>query len=142
MRYLVLALLVACSAERPDPAHELETHLMAPCCWRQTLADHESPLANELRGEIRQRLAAGEVADAIDADLVDRYGARIHALEGTTGDPRILIGGVTVAAVVFGLGVLFLVLRRARATPRRDAVVSEEPDELALRLDDELARVD
>ncbi len=141
MRILVLALLVACSAERPDPARELETHLMAPCCWRQTLADHESPLATELRGEIRQRLAAGEAADVIDTDLVERYGARIHALEGSTGDPRILIGGVTALAVAIGLGVLALVLRRARTTPRREAV-SEEPDELAMRLDDELAQVD
>lgn len=141
MRYLVLAVLVACSAERPDPARELETHLMAPCCWRQTLADHESPLATELRGEIGQRLAAGEAAEVIDADLVERYGARIHALEGSTGDPRLLIGGVTALAVVVGLGALALVLRRAHGSPRREAV-AEEPDELATRLDDELALVD
>lgn len=33
------------------------------------------------------------------------------------------------------------VLRRARAAPRREAL-SEEPDGLAMRLDDELAQVD
>jgi cytochrome c-type biogenesis protein CcmH len=140
MRFLVLVLLVACSTERPDPAHELETHLMAPCCWRQTLADHESPLANELRGEIKGRLAAGEGAAVIEADLVQRYGDRLHALEGSTGDPRILIGGVTAVAVVLGLGALALLARR-RTTTRAEPVTTE-PDELAMRLDDELAQVD
>jgi cytochrome c-type biogenesis protein CcmH len=141
MRVLVLVLLVACSSPRADPAEELETHLVAPCCWRQTLADHESPLANELRAEIRTRLANGEGAEAVEADLVKRYGARIHALEGSTGDPRILIGAVTAGAVVLGLALLGLLARRGRTESRREPV-DDEPDELANRLDDELAAVD
>ncbi len=47
----------------------VEEHLLAPCCWNQTLDIHESPLATELRSEIRRRVDEGEAAQAIEDDL-------------------------------------------------------------------------
>src|SRR5258706_5187557 len=61
----------------------LEGQLLAPCCWdssRQTLDIHGSPIANELRREIRARLRAGETPDAVEADLVRRYTTKILAV--------------------------------------------------------------
>lgn len=75
---LWLVVLASCaSAPPPDPAQELAEALVAPCCWRQTLADHESPLAHELRGEIATRIAAGESPASIEAAFVGRYGDRV-----------------------------------------------------------------
>jgi cytochrome c-type biogenesis protein CcmH len=145
-RYLPCWIVIAlwsCSTPPPDPAHELETKLYAPCCWRQTLADHESPLAAELRGEIAKRLAAGEAPAAIEGAFVERYGERIRALGSSGPDPRVMIGGVTAIAVVLGLLLVWGVLRRGRAARRRGEAAPAEPAEiderLADRLDDELA---
>lgn len=64
----------------PAAAVELEGRLMAPCCWKQTLDVHASPSADQLRREIRTRVAAGESVDAIEADLVARHGEKLRAL--------------------------------------------------------------
>lgn len=145
-RYLPCWIVIAlwsCSTPPPDPAHELETKLYAPCCWRQTLADHESPLAAELRGEIAKRLAAGETPAAIEAVFVERYGERVRALGSSGPDPRIMIGGVTAIAAVLGLLLVWRVLRRGRAShaERRGAAAPADiaDERLADRLDDELA---
>ena len=140
--WIVIALW-SCSTSPPDPAHELATRLYAPCCWRQTLADHESPLASELRGEIAERLAAGQTPAAIEGAFVERYGERIRALGGAGPDPRAVIGGVTAVAAVLGLLIVWRVLRRGRASHARrrgEAAPAEIADDrLADRLDDELA---
>ncbi len=134
---------VACTPER-DPVGELEDRLFSPCCWRQSLRDHESPIANQLRAEIRERIAAGEAPDAIEADFVRRYGDDVRALpEGT--DPRWMIGVVAGSAAVAGLALLAVILRRRPARARGAAATppppSEDPND-ADRLDDELALVD
>lgn len=145
---LVLAIVgaVACGGKRTsgDQAHELEQRLVAPCCWRQNVADHDSPIANEMRQEIRARLAAGESPAAIEEYYVATYGPRVRALGTAADDPRGAIGGATIVMALLGLGVVAVITRRlirrappAPATPAspRDAAAEE-------RLDDELALVD
>ena len=138
---LLLVLLVGCH-EAHDPAGDLEDRLLAPCCWRQSLRDHESPVATELRSEIRARVAAGETTSAIEADLVGRYGVEIRALPSGK-DPRWMIGAVVGAGVLGGLVVLAVILRRRRPSTAIGTLVPslEDPDDTD-RLDDELARVD
>ncbi|MGN6108576.1 MAG: cytochrome c-type biogenesis protein [Kofleriaceae bacterium] len=151
---LLLWWIVACSS--PAPERVLERRLIAPCCWRQTLEDHESPVATSLRAEIRARLAAGEPAAAIELDLVGRYGERVRALpEGR--DPKWVIATGTAVASFAGMGVLIGLVRRRRgrtelaAAPAApgasaraiDGAIDDEIDEpYADRLDDELARID
>jgi cytochrome c-type biogenesis protein CcmH/NrfF len=60
-------------------AREIERRLIAPCCWRETLDVHASPLATQLRAEIRSRIAKGEVGERIENELVTRYGSRMIA---------------------------------------------------------------
>lgn len=145
---LIWLLLVALSGgcrDAPDPARDLERRLLAPCCWRQPLRDHDSPLATALRAEIAARLGAGEPAGAIEADLVARHGERIRALpEG--GDPTWVIGAVTGTIVLLALAALVAVLRRRRArggTSRAaPAALPPEEERYADQLDDELLAID
>jgi cytochrome c-type biogenesis protein CcmH len=84
---LLCGLLVDCSTtdvrtpstNRELSAHELERRLMAPCCWRETLDTHSSPLASQLRAEIRDRFAKGDSPQGIENDLAARFGPRIRA---------------------------------------------------------------
>lgn len=120
----------------------LEGRLFAPCCWTQTLYQHASPLASELREEIHDRLVSGESPDAIEADLAARHGERIRTVPRGR-DPRSMataILGLLVLATAFGL---FWLLRRwsRRSTPafveppRRPV---RSPDEYDARLDADL----
>ncbi len=43
--------------QRPD---EIETLLIAPCCWRQPISDHQSEIVSEMKVEIRQMLDEGK----------------------------------------------------------------------------------
>ena len=107
-------------------ASGLEGSLLAPCCWdasRQTLDIHGSPIANELRREIRHRLKAGETPDAVEADLVRRYTTKILAVPPGNPLPRmgtILSIGLLCAGVFAGTRVARW-RRRSTETPPRSA---------------------
>lgn len=135
---VAVALVIACSGDAAPTGAELQDRLLAPCCFRQTLADHESPVATALRGEIRERLAAGELAVAIEQDLVERHGAAIRAQGG--GDRRWLIGLGAGGAVLasLGLGLALLRSRRSRV-PEVPLAPAPADDRYADQLDDELA---
>lgn len=99
--------------EDVEGARALEGHIRAPCCWTQTIDVHGSEVSNELRREIRTRLKAGESADAIQKDFVDRYGERILAVP--PGNP--LADVATVVSLGFlaaGVGGVFMLLRWRR----------------------------
>lgn len=155
-RLILAALLVLLGASCADPratadpvedrAHELERHLIAPCCFRETLDVHESPIATSLRQEIRRRLGAGESAEAIEASLIARHGAKMRAtLPGSLGSALALVlfvGGP-------GLFLLWWRWRRGgagvRPAPRGfvpadslDELSAQERHRLEERLDDDL----
>jgi cytochrome c-type biogenesis protein CcmH len=121
----------------------VEGRLLAPCCYTQTLDVHESPMATDLRLEVRTRLAAGESPEAIEDDFASRYGERVRAVPKGR-DPRgsmfLVAIGVLVAA---GIG-LALVVRRWRRTPvdAPSVVVSESHASLDERIDAELRELE
>jgi cytochrome c-type biogenesis protein CcmH len=122
----------------------VEGRLLAPCCYKQTLDVHESPMATELRLEVRTRLAAGELPEAIEDDFVARYGEQVRAVPKGR-DPRgsmfLVAIGVLVAAGI-GLGLL---VRRWRRTPLeapRAVVVSGPRDAFDERIDADLRELD
>lgn len=129
----------------PAPGERaLAARLLAPCCWDQTLDVHESEVARDLRREIHARLRRGEVADAIEQDLVARYGERLRAApsSGTLG--KVALGLLLAIAATF-LGI-FALLRSwrsnaAQAAPSGGtlAAVRDAYDE---RLDAELRELD
>ncbi len=99
-------------------ARDLETHLLAPCCWRETLAVHQSQVASALREEIRHRVAAGESAANIEGELVARHGQRIRAQL-----PDKL--GYIIALFAVGFGLFFLyMIAKASSAPEQEIVPS------------------
>ncbi len=133
----------AASVERA--ANELSERLVSPCCWRESLRSHPSPLADELRREIRTRIAAGERTGAIEADLIARYGPRIRAFSAGW-DPRRTVGAVFLAAFAGILVGFVWWARRRRATAAPTAGVGAAATATDVRLedalDDELAAYD
>ena len=124
-------------------ASALEGRIMAPCCWTQTIDIHGSPIANDLRREIRKRLRAGESADAIQASFVSRYGDKILAVP--PGSPlKTFATLVALGMVGAGAGALVMLKRwRGRSlvpagTPKKAAGDAQ----LDARLDAELRALD
>jgi len=103
----------ASAGRRADRATEIEQRLLAPCCWTQTLDVHESELSTTLRIEIREQLAAGMAAEAIEDQLAARFGARIRAVP-RGGDPRIALPVAVGFGMVLSLFALLGVVRRGR----------------------------
>jgi cytochrome c-type biogenesis protein CcmH len=114
---LLLASGVA-RADAPDVsrvaarARALETRLLAPCCWDQTLDVHDSDVARALHREITERLEHAEPADAVERDLVARYGERIRAVPPSSPLPTVAL--VTLLLIFLAGGALWLVARRWR----------------------------
>ena len=105
----VLSLAPASALAHDEPAvvvegaRAIEGRLLAPCCWKQTLDVHESPLADQLRSEIRARLRRGEAGASIEADMVVRYGERVRAVPAgrdTRSTVPVFVGVAMLGSVV------------------------------------------
>jgi cytochrome c-type biogenesis protein CcmH len=161
MRWLILAaslvtLAPAALAQVPGETMEvpgeraIQGRLIAPCCWNQTLDSHESPLADQLRAEIRTRLRGGESAGAIEADIVSRYGERVRAVphnHDTRGNVPLMVAVAMFASVVLLTRLARRWVRRGNApteaaTPAPNSADARARDDYDARVDDELARLD
>ena len=162
MRWLILAaslvtLAPAALAQAPGETMEvpgeraIQGRLIAPCCWNQTLDSHESPLADQLRAEIRTRLRGGESAATIEADIVSRYGERVRAVphnHDTRGNVPLMVAVAMFASVVLLARLARRWVRRGNApSPEAPAPEANTPsararDDYDARVDDELARLD
>ena len=135
--------MLACRSS-DDPAHEIERRVLAPCCYRQTLAEHESDLARALRLEVRRRVARGESSTVIEDDLAHRYGEAVRAMP-RGWDPRALLAAIiAIALAVGGLVLRRLVCARpdVRAAPQEPAASPGENRAYEAQLDDELIDID
>lgn len=121
----VLAATALARADAAPGEHELFGRLLAPCCWNQTLEVHDSEIARQLRAELRVRLMAGEAPQAIERDLVLRYGERILAVPGRDSRQDI-VWLVLVAMIAALLGLVAAGRRwRARSSPERDELAAQ-----------------
>jgi cytochrome c-type biogenesis protein CcmH len=111
---VLVGLLVAVGrghAQDVDPSlRALEERFIAPCCWTEPLSTHDSPLAHELREELRVRLTAGESPASIEASMVERYGERVLS---TPPGIEPIAAGMLAAILLVGL---VLYARRRRST--------------------------
>jgi len=148
MDWILLAfafLLTACVPPPSTPraaAARLESRLLAPCCWVQTLDTHESPLASGLRTEIGERLEHGETAERVEADLVARYGARIRAVPAGFDVDGMGVGMFVCAALMSTALLVWQGRRRRRAPAPAESGAAPDDGALAARLDDELDAYD
>jgi cytochrome c-type biogenesis protein CcmH len=74
---LLAAVATASAAEAQDASRRIEERFLAPCCWRENLAVHRSPEAEEMRAEILQLVKSGKTESEIVDFYVARYGERI-----------------------------------------------------------------
>jgi cytochrome c-type biogenesis protein CcmH len=64
---------------------ELASQIRCPVCRGLSIEDSPTDLAVEMKGVIRERLAAGETSDQIKAYFVDRYGEWVLLRPTATG---------------------------------------------------------
>lgn len=112
--------------ELEERYRRLGQELRCPKCQNQSVGDSDSPIALDLRREIRTMLEQGMTDNQIKDFLQQRYGDYIlyqPRLQGST----MLLWGLPVAMLVLGLSVILIIARRQRQT-----VVGLAPDEQAL----------
>jgi cytochrome c-type biogenesis protein CcmH len=142
----LLALLVlaapAAAAETPTLA-DLEDEVICPTC-QTTLELSNSPVATQMRGFIRERIAAGDTKDEIKAELVDEFGEGVLAAPPKSGF-NLIAWALPLAGLLAALVAVTLLARRyVRVRPEPAAAGPAPPldPELERRVDEELARFD
>jgi cytochrome c-type biogenesis protein CcmH len=145
---LALPLWLACDPGSPSDAGgtraselAVQSRIVAPCCWNQTLENHASPLADALRAEIHTRIAAGEAGQRIEDDLATRYGERVRAMPRSR-EPRSSLAAVVVGAMALSLLALVRWGRLQRASAPARCAPSDEDTTYDAALAEELARRD
>jgi cytochrome c-type biogenesis protein CcmH len=127
-------------------AKQIETLLIAPCCWRQPISDHQSEISSEMKVEIRQMLDEGQNRQQILDHYVEQYGARILSIPPQQGFNRMSYL-MPVFFTILGLVVVGAILRKWQRQPTQavaSAGASAAPvsDELAQRIQKELDEMD
>jgi cytochrome c-type biogenesis protein CcmH len=146
---LVVAAPAAASEQHPTLL-ELEDQVMCPVCAGETLAQSDSPAAQQVKRNIQKWIAAGDTRSEIKRKLVADYGPQILAAPPRHGFD-LLAWALPLAGILGAAGVMALLAWR---WSRRH----EEPEEhvagawsqngrpldpeLERRLDEELARFD
>jgi cytochrome c-type biogenesis protein CcmH len=108
-----------------DKAREIEDNLIAPCCWSQPVSQHYSEVAEQIRKEVREMVAAGKSRDEIMNFYVAKYGERILATPRPKGF-NTLVYILPWAALILGAWLLIILLKKLR-TRRPLAPAPEAP---------------
>ncbi len=135
-----LALAATAGAAGGPVQADLEAEIVCPTC-KTTLDQSNAPIANRMKTYIRVRIAAGDSAAEIKAQLVDQFGPAVLAEPPKRGFDLLAwllpLGAVAIGAVV--VAALALTWSRRRDDEDGAAVADLDP-ELELRLDEELDR--
>jgi cytochrome c-type biogenesis protein CcmH len=149
MRLIVLTSVLTMSgpvaaSDLEQQARELEAMLIAPCCFSQQVSVHLSPAADEVRQDIRKRLAAGETREQILDAYVARYGNRILAEPPAEGLTRVLYILPPLALALTAALVVVIVRRftASQAAPVAYSTLSPVDERYRAALDDELRDLD
>ena len=131
--------------DRPltDPAQEARARALfgdirCVVCQHESIADSPAGIAADLRGLVREQIAAGKTDDEIKADLLRRYGDYVLF------QPPLRIGTWLLwfgpFALAAGAGVVLVLRARRRSAGEAAPLTSEEERALAaLTADDENA---
>jgi cytochrome c-type biogenesis protein CcmH len=89
----------------------LETQVISPCCFRQTVDEHQSPAAEKVKGQIREYVAAGKT----DAEILNAFIAEYG--EAVLPEPRfegfnMLLLLVIIAVSIYGSVLVVRIVRR------------------------------
>ena len=109
-----LLLLAGAAAAVPvdeTTVHDVAAQLRCVVCQSLSVADSPSETANQMRGIIRERLAAGESPAQVRAYFVEKYGEWILLAPPKSGF-NLLVWVVPFAGLGLGLVLVAVVLRR------------------------------
>ncbi len=96
-------------------AQKLYDLFVPPCCWRGSLALHQSPAADQLRQEIDALVKAGKSDEQVKTQLVREFGRQIlRTPEGVTGK---VLFAIPLLGTLLALAGLSAYLRRLRGLP-------------------------
>lgn len=117
----LLALAQTATDLAQDPVVEqrlihIAQELRCLVCQNESLAGSRADLANDLRREVRSLIKGGKSDDDIKKYLVDRYGDFVLYRPPFKPLTWLLWFG-PVVLLIAALGILFVVIRRARRTP-------------------------
>jgi cytochrome c-type biogenesis protein CcmH len=107
-----------------DPALDarvraLSSELRCLVCQNQTVADSTSPVANDLREQVRTQLAAGKSEDEVKNYMTDRFGDFVLYKPRFKATTFALWAGPFIALVIAGM----VLVRRLRKTSAAHQVV-------------------
>jgi cytochrome c-type biogenesis protein CcmH/NrfF len=145
---LLLVLPARGSASQYTPEVESEAarvtgSVMSPFCPGRLIADCPSPAAIEVREQIRRRIAAGESADAIKAELLETYGEYLRAAPTAKGFDLTAWLVPPMALAVAAVAVMLWMRRRSAKVSSEEADVGPALDAAAkARIEDELKKGD
>lgn len=114
---------------------KIEGRIMAPCCYTQTIRDHDSQVAEQMREEVTSMVASGKSEQEIITYYRTKYGETILVVpDGATGG---LLTYTPVTIFLVSVGLLLFFIKRTAST--RDAAISQlapertEAERLALQ---------
>ena len=99
-----------------DRMQDIAASIRCPTCRSQSVLDSDAPTADNIRKDIRRRIAAGESDGEIRAYYVSRYGQSILLTPPRSGIAA-LVWVLPVAALVLAVAGLGFAFRRWRAEP-------------------------
>ncbi|MBC7926849.1 MAG: cytochrome c-type biogenesis protein CcmH [Bryobacteraceae bacterium] len=67
----------ASTSANPERASALSNRILAPCCWRESVSVHRSPVADSVRQQITAAVSSGKSNEEIIEALVEEHGRRI-----------------------------------------------------------------
>jgi cytochrome c-type biogenesis protein CcmH len=117
--HIAVSLLLALSsipltAGQSAKINKLENKFMAPCCYTQTIHDHNSQEAEQMREEVTFMVASGKSEQEIVSYYKAKYGETILVVpDGIAGTLTYLI---PIAVFALSSGLLLFVIRRSIRT--------------------------
>lgn len=90
MKFILVAFVLvstaSLSSEQKGLIRHIEERLLAPCCYRQSIALHGSDIAEQMREEVTEMVTKGQSEEEIVEHFRSLYGDRILAVpDGMTG---------------------------------------------------------
>jgi cytochrome c-type biogenesis protein CcmH len=140
---LALAVPVPASNTHPSESY-LETLLVCPTC-HETLDESNSAVAQQMKAEIRRRIAEGWTQKQILAEMVANFGPGVLSTPSTHGFDLLAwalpIGGIGAGALALGGGAWYWTRRSSEPEPEGGEPEGLDPESERL-VDEELARFD
>lgn len=137
--FLAIPVWAAPASVSEERVRKIAAQLRCVVCQSLSVADSPSEMANQMRGIIRERLAAGESPEQVVAYFVDKYGEWILLSPRRQGF-NLLVWIVPFAGIALGLLVIAILAvrwsRRPRLAPPAEAVDPALRERIARELAD------